>query len=136
MADAKVFFQQILDQGALDEKDMVAAKEEVGWCFVNEGQLEQGRDVLEEVVQVRDERWEREGKTDEAFARARAWYRLGETEWRIGGESGRDDSSDDSDDDEQGARRGMVHGVHSGIANIRTRLYGPRNPLLEHDSAG
>lgn len=86
-ADARIYFQQILGQGALDEKDLVAAKEEVGWCLVNEGQLEQGRDVLEEVVQVRDERWEREGKTDEAFVRARAWYRLGETEWRIGGES-------------------------------------------------
>lgn len=68
----------------MDEKDSVAAKEEVGWCLVNEGQLDQGRDVLEEVVQLRDERWEREGKTDEAYIRARAWYRLGETEWRIG----------------------------------------------------
>jgi len=65
----------------------VTAKEEVGWCLVNEGKLEPGRDVLEKAVELRDARWEQEGKDDEAMPRARAWWRLGRTEWMIGGES-------------------------------------------------
>lgn len=85
--DAQKNFQIILDQGG-DEKDMVAAKEELGWCLVNQDKLDDGRDVLEEVVELRDSRKEQleEGKEDdEAFARARAWWRLGRTEWMIGG---------------------------------------------------
>lgn len=88
-AEARKNFQYILDQG-VDEKEMVAAKEELGWCFVNEGKLAEGRDVLEEVVETRDAMASElaEGKEDEdAFARARAWWRLGQTEWRIGGMS-------------------------------------------------
>lgn len=82
--EARDHFQRILDQGG-DEKETVAAREEVGWCWVNEGKLAEGRDILEEVVEVRDSRWEQGGKEDEAFARARAWWRLGKTEWSIGG---------------------------------------------------
>jgi superkiller protein 3 len=76
----------ILDLGG-DEKEMVAAREELAWCFVNEGRLEKGREILEEVVEMRDSRWEQSGKEDEALPRARAWYRLGRTEWMIGGKS-------------------------------------------------
>jgi superkiller protein 3 len=85
--EARKGFQYILDQGG-DAKEMVAAKEELGWCFVNEGKLSEGRDILEEVVETRDAMASElpEGKEDEdAFARARAWWRLGQTEWRIGG---------------------------------------------------
>ena len=87
-AEARKNFQYILDQGG-EEKEMVAAKEELAWCFVNEGDLTKGRDLLEEVVEVRDRRAsELDGKEDEeALARARAWWRLGQTEWRIGGMS-------------------------------------------------
>jgi len=86
--EARNNFQYILDQGG-EEKEMVAAKEELAWCFVNEGDLTKGRDLLEEVVEVRDRRAsELDGKEDEeALARARAWWRLGQTEWRIGGMS-------------------------------------------------
>lgn len=83
-AEARKNFQILLDNGG-DDKEMVAAKEEVGWCLVNEGKLADGRDVLEEVVEMRDARWEQEGKDDEAMPRARAWWRLGRTEWMIGG---------------------------------------------------
>jgi superkiller protein 3 len=84
--EARKNFQQILDAGG-EDREMVAAREEVGWCLVNEGKLEEGREMLETVVEMRDERKEREGKDDEAFARARAWWRLGRTEWMVGGES-------------------------------------------------
>lgn len=87
--EAQKNFQIILDQGG-EEKDMVAAKEELGWCLINQDKLQDGRNVLEEVVELRDSRKEKleEGKEDdEAFVRARAWWRLGQTEWRIGGES-------------------------------------------------
>ncbi|WVQ72893.1 hypothetical protein IAR50_002454 [Cryptococcus sp. DSM 104548] len=79
---AREQFQRVLDE-AQDEKATITAKEEVGWCLVNEGQLEAGRDVLEEVVAVRDGKSERE-KEGEAKERGRAWYRLGQTEWKIG----------------------------------------------------
>jgi superkiller protein 3 len=84
-AEAREEFQHLLDVGGGD-KDMVSAKEEVGWCLVNEGKLEEGRDILEEVVEKRDSRNEAGASDDEAFARARAWWRLGQTEWMIGGE--------------------------------------------------
>jgi superkiller protein 3 len=83
--EARGHFQIILDTGG-DHKEVVAAQEEVGWCLVNEGNLTGGRDVLEQVVELRDTRVETEGKDDEALARARAWWRLGHTEWMIGGE--------------------------------------------------
>ncbi|ODN74406.1 hypothetical protein L202_06809 [Cryptococcus amylolentus CBS 6039] len=79
---AREHFQQVLDSSQ-DEKAIITAKEEVGWCLVNEGKLEAGRDVLEEVVGIRDGKNERE-KEEEAKERSRAWYRLGQTEWRIG----------------------------------------------------
>jgi len=82
---AKELFQSILDQGG-DEREMVSAREEVAWCLVNEGKLTDGRSILEEVVEMRDSRWEESGKEDEALPRARAWWRLGKTEWMIGGE--------------------------------------------------
>ncbi|GMK57364.1 hypothetical protein CspeluHIS016_0401980 [Cutaneotrichosporon spelunceum] len=87
-AGAQAQFQRLLDQGG-DDKEMTAAKEELGWCLVNEGKLTEGRDVLEEVVEVRDTRKEQEGKDDEAFVRARAWWRLGRTEWMIGDDESR-----------------------------------------------
>nr|XP_019045775.1 superkiller protein 3 [Kwoniella bestiolae CBS 10118]OCF24705.1 superkiller protein 3 [Kwoniella bestiolae CBS 10118] len=80
---ARKEFQTLIDAGG-DEKDVVAAKEELGWCLVNEGELEKGREILEEVVEIRDARNEQEGKDDEAYQRARAWCRLGRTEWMIG----------------------------------------------------
>lgn len=83
--EARDLFQSILDQGG-DDRDMVAAREEVAWCLVNEGKLTEGRDILEEVVEMRDSKWEESGKEDEALPRARAWWRLGKTEWMIGGE--------------------------------------------------
>ena len=70
---ARKQFQTILDQGGA-EREVVAAKEEVGWCLVNEGQLNEGREILEEVVQMRDTKWEESGKEDEALPRARAWW--------------------------------------------------------------
>ena len=82
--EARKIFQALLDAGQ-DQKDTIAAKEEVGWCLVNEDKLEEGRDMLEEVVEMRDGRWEQKGKDDEALPRARAWWRLGRTEWMIGG---------------------------------------------------
>jgi superkiller protein 3 len=81
---ARELFQSILDQGG-EEREMVAAREEVAWCLVNEGKLAEGRDILESVVEMRDSRWEQSGKEDEALPRARAWWRLGKTEWMIGG---------------------------------------------------
>ena len=84
---ARAQFQMILDQGG-EEREVVAAKEEVGWCLVNEGQLNEGRETLEEVVQLRDTKWEESGKEDEALPRARAWWKLGRVEWMIGGKSG------------------------------------------------
>jgi superkiller protein 3 len=78
---------------------MVAAKEELGWCFVNEGDLNKGRDVLEEVMEIRQRRFEElDGKEDEeAFVRAEAWWRLGQTEWKIGGKSSLFPASDSAD---------------------------------------
>ncbi|WVR06249.1 hypothetical protein IAU60_003279 [Kwoniella sp. DSM 27419] len=92
-AQARKQFQTLLDAGG-DEKDIVAAREELGWCYVNEGELEKGREVLEEVVEVRDARHEKDGKDDEAFARARAWWRLGHTEWTLGDAESRQHAED------------------------------------------
>jgi superkiller protein 3 len=98
-AGARAHFQRLLDAGSADEREIVAAREEVGWCLVNEGDLEAGRDVLESVVELRDSHKEaaeaaataahKEFKDDEAFARARAWWRLGRTEWELGGAEAR-----------------------------------------------
>jgi superkiller protein 3 len=97
-SEARKNFQYILDQGG-EEKEMVAAKEELGWCFVNEGDLNKGRDVLEEVMEIRQRRFEElDGKEDEeAFVRAKAWWRLGQTEWKIGGKSSLFPASDSAD---------------------------------------
>ena len=123
--EARKGFQYILDQGG-EEKGMVAAKEELGWCFVNEGDLNKGRDLLEEVVEVRDRRaGELEGKEDEeAFARARAWWRLGQTEWRIGGGSLMSAVRYEAKRrrGKQGTRRKLVHGLHACFIDLRTRL--------------
>lgn len=85
-SDARTQFQTLLEGGAGDARDVTNAKEEVGWCLVNEGKLDEGRDVLEEVVEVRDTEKEQYGKEDPKrdYARARAWWRLGRTEWMIG----------------------------------------------------
>ncbi|WVQ96835.1 hypothetical protein IAU59_003942 [Kwoniella sp. CBS 9459] len=92
-ARARKEFQTLLDAGG-DEKSTVAAREELGWCLVNEGELQKGRDVLEEVVEVRDARHEKDGKDDEALPRARAWWRLGQTEWTIGDDESRSHAED------------------------------------------
>ncbi|WWC62437.1 uncharacterized protein I303_105033 [Kwoniella dejecticola CBS 10117] len=87
-AQARKEFQVLIDAGG-DERDVVAAKEESAWCLVNQGNVEEGRTILEEVVEIRDARWEKDGKDDEAFPRARAWWRLGRAEWLIGDEESR-----------------------------------------------
>ncbi|KAK4687772.1 superkiller protein 3, partial [Tremellales sp. Uapishka_1] len=86
-SEARKFFQILLDAGG-SEKEMVNAKEEVGWCLVNEGKLKEGRDVLESVVEARDSTVEE--RDEEQFARARAWWRLGRTEWDIGDKESRE----------------------------------------------
>jgi len=112
---------------------MVAAKEELAWCFVNEGDLTKGRDLLEEVVEVRDRRAEElEGKEDEeAFARARAWWRLGQTEWRIGGTSYSRILGPllMSRRGKQGTCRELVYGFHASSAYICACLLGPWSML-------
>lgn len=90
---AKAEYQTLLDLGG-DEKQMVAAREELGWCLVNEGKLEEGRDVLEHVVEVRDTRKEQDDKDDEKYSRARAWWRLGRTEWMINTPDSRQQAED------------------------------------------
>lgn len=64
----------------------ISTTEEIGWCIVNEGRLEEGRNVLEEIVMRRVARWERDGSKEgeDAFGRARGWFRLGKTEWMLG----------------------------------------------------
>lgn len=83
-SDARQHFEKIVQDG-LNEKQRLDSKEEVGWCLVNEGKLEEGRDMLEEVIQVRDTKADKE-KEAEARERGRTWWRLGKTEWMIGGE--------------------------------------------------
>jgi superkiller protein 3 len=93
--EARKTFQKIIDTPESQEgsawkeeaQRRVAAREEVGWCLVNEGSLEGGREVLEAIVQERDGKWEEDGKKDgeDAIVRARAWWRLGRAEWLIGG---------------------------------------------------
>lgn len=90
---ARAEYQTLLDLGG-DEKQMVAAQEELGWCLVNQGKLEEGRDVLEQVVEVRDTRKEQENKDDEKYPRARAWWRLGRTEWMINTPESRQQAED------------------------------------------
>lgn len=90
---ARAEYQTLLDLGG-DEKQMVSAREELGWCLVNEGKLEEGRDVLEHVVEVRDSRKEQEDKDDEKRPRARAWWRLGQTEWKINTSESRQQAED------------------------------------------
>lgn len=133
--EAQKNFQHILDQGG-EEKEMVAAKEELGWCLVNRGKLQEGREVLEEVVELRDSRKEKleEGKEDdEAFARARAWWRLGQTEWKIGGESRAPSIAEIAilinRCRKQGTRSGLVYGVHASLVDLCTSLFGTRTML-------
>lgn len=90
---ARAEYQTLLDLGG-DEKQMVAAQEELGWCLVNEGKLEEGRDVLEKVVEIRDTRKEQENTDDEKYPRARAWWRLGRTEWMINTPESRQQAED------------------------------------------
>ncbi|WVQ80586.1 hypothetical protein IAT38_002691 [Cryptococcus sp. DSM 104549] len=91
-AEARMHFQILLDEGG-DDKEMVNAREEVGWCLVNEGKLEEGRDILEGIVEVRDGKEGRE-RENEAAERARAWWRLGRTEWMIGDDESRQHAED------------------------------------------
>lgn len=126
-SEARRSFQMILDLGG-DEKEMVAAREELAWCFVNEGRLEKGREILEEVVEMRDSRWEQSGKEDEALPRARAWYRLGRTEWMIGGKWATEDYIVPGltcfcRRRGQTACRRLVHGVHSSSTFIRPCIF-------------
>lgn len=89
-AEARKHFQILLDQtqsaeSETDEKNNVNAKEELAWCLVNEGKLDEGRELLESVVEVRSGNDRFDAKDEQALARARAWWRLGRTEWMIGG---------------------------------------------------
>lgn len=84
-SDARQHFEKIVQNGG-SEKERLDSKEEVGWCLANEGKLEEGRDILEEVIEVRDTKTEKE-KEAEARERGRTWWRLGSTEWMIGGKS-------------------------------------------------
>ncbi|EAL21087.1 hypothetical protein CNBD4630 [Cryptococcus deneoformans B-3501A] len=83
-SDARHHFEKIVQDGG-SEKERLDSKEEVGWCLANEGKLEEGRDILEEVIEVRDTKTEKE-KEAEARERGRTWWRLGRTEWMIGDE--------------------------------------------------
>ncbi|OXG33946.1 superkiller protein 3 [Cryptococcus neoformans Bt15] len=83
-SDARQHFEKIVQNGG-SEKERLDSKEEVGWCLANEGKLEEGRDILEEVIEVRDTKTEKE-KEAEARERGRTWWRLGRTEWMIGDE--------------------------------------------------
>jgi len=136
--EARKNFQYILDQGG-EEKEMVAAKEELAWCFVNEGDLTKGRDLLEEVVEVRDRRAEElEGKEDEeAFARARAWWRLGQTEWRIGGPSHSRQVGPMlmSRRGKQGTCRELVYGFHASSTYVCACLLSSRSMLRFSNSS-
>ena len=123
-AQARSEFQTILDQAG-SPKHQVAAKEELGWCLVNEQKLVEGRDVLEEVVQIRETRAEQENKEDEAYPRARAWWRLGRCEWLIGGKRKSPSGAEllMSRRREPCPRRRMVHGFMSSAAVLRTSLH-------------
>lgn len=59
------------------------AKENVGWCMIKEGLLEEGRAQLIGVVDVLD--------VDESRGpdAARVWTRIGQAEWEMGGRSQR-----------------------------------------------
>lgn len=71
------------------ERLELSTTEEIGWCLVNEGKLDEGRDVLEDTAMRKLAKWEERGSKegDDAFGRARGWYRLGQTEWMINSES-------------------------------------------------
>ena len=109
-------------------RSIVGAKEEIGWCLVNEGKLEKGREVLEEVVELRDTRHEQGGKEDEALARARAWWRLGRAEWMIGGQLPFSNPPYGADDPfgrcgKQTTCRRMVHRLHPSLIEFRACIH-------------
>ncbi|WVO14451.1 hypothetical protein L204_102085 [Cryptococcus depauperatus] len=89
---AREHFELILDQTE-DEQERINTKEEIGWCLVNEGKLEEGREILEEVVETRDSKGEKE-KEEQGKVRARAWFRLGRTEWMIGDDESKSHAED------------------------------------------
>lgn len=82
---ARTEFQSVVDIAG-DAAVGIEAKEEVGWCLVKEKKIEEGREVLETVVELRDTRAEETGGGEEKD-RARAWWRLGMAEWALGGEA-------------------------------------------------
>ena len=73
-------------QTVMDATGNVEAQEEVGWCLVKDGKVEEGREVLETVVELRDTKAEENGGGEEKD-RARAWWRLGMAEWTLNGRS-------------------------------------------------
>ena len=61
-------------------ESLTDAREEIGWCLVNEGSLEAGSQVLEETLGIRNEVG---GDSEKAIlGRARTAWRLGRTQWK------------------------------------------------------
>jgi superkiller protein 3 len=56
------------------------ALEQRGWCLIQEGDLEAGKTVLQEVAVVLDAQPARNQDS------ARIWWRIGMAEWQLGGE--------------------------------------------------
>lgn len=77
-SEAEAVFSRV---GALNPNHDVRleAREELAWCIVQSGRLEDGVSELKEVVQTLDNE---EGKEE---AKARAWWRLGKSLWESGG---------------------------------------------------
>jgi superkiller protein 3 len=55
------------------------ATECVGWSMIKEGRLEEGREMLLEMVEVLDKD---ESRNQDS---ARVWTRIGQAEWQMGG---------------------------------------------------
>ncbi|KAJ9098148.1 hypothetical protein QFC21_004477 [Naganishia friedmannii] len=87
-SDARTQFAEALEVEQAKRKDTeepssgleLEAKENVGWCLIKEGLLEDGKAQLMDVVEVLD--------ADESRGQdaARVWTRIGQAEWGMGGE--------------------------------------------------
>jgi superkiller protein 3 len=88
-ADARTQFERALQaeqakRGDRTEQQPLSsveleARENVGWCLIKQGLLEEGKEQLMQVVEVLD--------ADESRAQdaARVWTRIGQAEWEMGG---------------------------------------------------
>ncbi|KAJ9092721.1 hypothetical protein QFC19_008646 [Naganishia cerealis] len=87
-SDARKQFEHALEVEVAKRRDAdqplsnseLEAKENVGWCMIKEGLLEEGRAQLLEVVGVFDND---EARNQDA---ARLWTRIGQAEWEMEGE--------------------------------------------------